>query len=260
MTENRYRWHQPALIFERSRCPCLGQALAGDLLAPGGDTVLGHVTLVVLVQGKSAELSVDDGLGLGKVVSGWIDESDHGGTGVLHGAVDLLDGVTEGVSAAKDGDLLAGEIQVLDLLDDLVPGGAASSLVGSGVPGWGADDERGVSLQVADVDLTNVGGVGDVSAELLLDPVGSGLGVSRGGAVEESVLGSGSHSHGGSSSAGGLDGEARARETSLGQQASLHLCLQVRLLRCLFRLSTSAASIPSFWRLSGAWVLMRCPH
>jgi len=76
--------------------------------------------------------------------------------------------------------------------------------------------------------------------------------LTRGGAVEESDLGSGSHSHGSTSSAGGLDGEARARETSLGQQASLHLYLQVRLLRCLFRVSASAASIPSFWRLSGA--------
>ena len=161
----------------------LGKTFSGDLLAPGSNTVLGHVTLVVLVQRQTAELSVKDRLGLGEVITGWVDETNHGSTSILHGRVDLLNGVTEvvtigrRVSASKDGNLLATKIQVSDLIKDLVPGGSRSTFVGSGVPGWGTNNEGAVSLQVADVDLTNVSWVSDFSTELRLDPVSSGLGV-----------------------------------------------------------------------------------
>mmetsp|Transcript_10730 Transcript_10730/g.32781 ORF Transcript_10730/g.32781 Transcript_10730/m.32781 type:complete len:243 (-) Transcript_10730:117-845(-) len=206
----------------------LGQSLSRDLGAPGGDTLLGHVRLVVLIEWKSAELSVDDRLRLGEVVSVGGDGSDHLGSGLLHGGVDLLDGVAEvvsvgrGVSAAEDGNLLAAEVEVLDLIDDLVPGGSAPSLVGSGVPGWRTDNESRVSGEVIHVDLANVSRVADVSLELLGDPVGGSLGVSRGGGVEESNLGPGSHPDGSGSPARGLNREAGSGEGGLGQHSGLH--------------------------------------
>merc|ERR1712115_734350 len=188
----------------------LCDTFSGDLFAPGSNAVLGHVALVIFVKRKSTELSINDRLALGKVVSTWVNSSHHGGTSSL----------------------LSGKVQPGDFLENLIPGSSGSSLVGSGVPGWGSNNERVIVGQVANISLTNVSRVRDISRELLLNPVGSGLSVTSGGSEEESDLGGSGHAGGRPASADSLDGETSASELRLSQYAGVHGSELLRYFKC----------------------------
>merc|ERR1711937_649582 len=94
----------------------LRDTFASNLSAPSCDSVLSHIRLVIFIQWQTTELSIDDRFRFSKVITRWIDSSNHGGTSTLHGAVDLLDSITKvitiggRVSATKDGNLLLNPI------------------------------------------------------------------------------------------------------------------------------------------------------
>ena len=161
----------------------LRDTFASNLSAPSCDSVLSHIRLVIFIQWQTTELSIDDRFRFSKVITRWIDSSNHGGTSTLHGAVDLLDSITKvvtiggRVSATKDGNLLAREIQVSNLFKNLIPSGSTSSFIGTSVPCWCTNNEGIVLSQITDVDLTNISRIGNITRKLLLNPIGSSLSV-----------------------------------------------------------------------------------
>merc|ERR1719237_1531982 len=137
-------------------------ALGLQLTDPGIHALLGHVVLIVLVQGEPKELAVDIALGLFMLVRGRVHVSHHLCARLLERPVHLLDGVAEivavplRISAPKHGHRLPAHRKTTYLIQVIVHGGARAVLVSSRVPSGRTDDEAIIPRQILRTHLTQI--------------------------------------------------------------------------------------------------------